>query len=109
MKKNEIKIGDSIKVKKGMPCPDHEDLCIGGWQGRVSEITEDEKGNMLICIEWDSITLKKMPDSYIEQCEEDGFEYNSMYLVPDDFELTEARDKEEDAEEVIEQISKTHA
>ncbi len=109
MNKNDIKIGDSVKVKNGIPCPDLKDLCIGGWQGRISEITEDEEGNILVCIEWDSITLKNMPDSFIELCEEEGSEYNAMYLRPDEVELTEARDKKEDAEEVIEQISKTHA
>lgn len=109
MKKNDIEIGDSVKVKKGTLCTEITNLCIEGWQGRVSEITEDEVDNMLVCIDWDSITLKNMPDSFIELCEEDGSEYNSMYLRPDEVELTQARDKEEEVEEVIENISKTHA
>jgi hypothetical protein len=43
MKKNSrsLKVGDSVKVKGGMQCPDLADLCIGGWQGRVSELGED--------------------------------------------------------------------
>lgn len=98
MKKNNIEIGDSVKVKKGTLCTEITNLCIEGWQGRVSEITEDEVDNMLVCIDWDSITLKNMPDSFIELCEEDGSEYNSMYLRPDEVELTQARDKEEEDE-----------
>lgn len=51
--KNNIifKIGDSVRVNNGTLCPDVEDLNIGGWQGRVSKVTEDEDSNILICIE----------------------------------------------------------
>ncbi len=82
MKKNDIKIGDSVKVKNGVPCPDQKDLCIGGWQGRVSEITEDGDGNFLVS------------------------EYNAMYLRPDEVELTEARDKEDDG--IIVELRRGH-
>ncbi len=62
MKKNRtsLKIGNSVRVKEGMPYPDLKDLCIGGWQGRVSEIGEDDNSSGLICIRWDSITLKNI-------------------------------------------------
>ena len=59
-KRSSLKIGNSVRVKEGMPCPNLEDLCIGGWQGRVSEIGEDDDGKDLICIRWDSITLKNI-------------------------------------------------
>ncbi len=54
-----LEIGDSVKVREGMMCPDMEDLCIEGWQGKVSEVGEDKDGNALIGIRWDGITLKK--------------------------------------------------
>jgi hypothetical protein len=50
-----FKIGDSVRVKDTVMCPDDDSLCIGGWQGRVFEI-EDGVG-----IRWDSITLKQLP------------------------------------------------
>ncbi len=109
MKKIELIIDDSVKVKNGILCPDLKELCIGGWQGRISEITEDDDDNTTVRIEWDSITLKNMSDYYIDQSIEDGLDYSAMYLFPDEVELTKARDKEEDVEEVIENISKTHA
>jgi hypothetical protein len=69
MKKNctslNLKIGDSVKVKEGTMCPDLGDLCIGGWQGRISEIGEDDDGNDLICIRWDSITLKNITTLFV--------------------------------------------
>jgi hypothetical protein len=108
MKKNDLKIDESVKVKNGILCPDQKDLSIGGWQGRISEITEDDDGNAIVRIEWDSITLKNMPDYYIDQSDEEDLDYSAMYLSPDVVELTQARDKKEDVAETIETISKTH-
>ena len=79
-----LKIGDSVKVREGMMCPDMEDLCIEGWQGMVSEVGEDKDGNTLICIRWDSMTLKNLPGYFIEQSEEEGLDYTRMYLWPED-------------------------
>jgi hypothetical protein len=111
MKKNRssLKIGNSVRVKEGMPCPDLEDLCIGGWQGRVSEIGDDNDGNGLIYIRWDSITLKNMPRYFIDQCEEEGFEYERMYLWPEDVELAECRDTEEDVAKATKKRPKRHS
>ena len=111
MKKNRtsLKIGDSVRVKESMSCPDLEDLCIGGWQGRVSEIGEDAEGNDLICIHWDSITLKKIPLYFIDQSEEEGFEYERMYLWPEDVELAERRDTEEDVAKATKKSSRRHS
>ncbi len=111
MKRNSIslKVGDSVKVKKGTMCPDLKDLCIAGWQGRISEITKDEDGNTLVCIEWDSITLKNMPGYFIDQCEEEGLDYATMYLGVEEVEGTESRNTKEDTSDVIKKIQKTHS
>jgi hypothetical protein len=79
-----LEIGDSVKVRDGMMCPDLEDLCIEGWQGKVSEVGEDKDGNTLIGIRWDSITLKNLPDYFIEQSEEEGLDCARMYLWQED-------------------------
>ena len=97
MKKDSIislEIGDSVKVVEGMMCPDMEDLCIDTWQGKVSEVGEDKDGNSLICIRWDSITLKNLPDHFIEQSEEEGLDCTRMYLWPEDVKPAECRDTE---------------
>jgi len=108
MKENDLKIDDSVKVKNGILCPDLKELCIGGWQGRISEIAEDDDDNTIVRIEWDSITLKYMPDYYIDQSIEDGLDYSAMYLFPDEVELSKSRDKKEDIAEMIESILKAH-
>ena len=96
MKKDSIslEIDGSIKVVDGMMCLDMEDLCIEGWQGKVSEVGEDKDGNALICIRWDSITLKNLPDYFIEQSEEEGLDCTRMYLGPEDVKPAECRDIE---------------
>lgn len=64
-----FKIGDSVKVRKGIMCPDNESVSIGGWQGRIFEIDEDED---IVAIRWDSVTLKQLPIEYIKESEKDG-------------------------------------
>lgn len=108
MNVNDLKIDDSVKVKSGILCPDLESLCIGGWQGRISEITDADDGSALVRIEWDSITLKKMPDYYIDQSDDDCLDYSLMNLKPDEVELTKSRDKKKDVAQMLESIFKAH-
>lgn len=54
---------------------------IGGWQGQVSEVDGD-----IVCIDWDSITLSNCPDEYIQRCEEDGLDWEQIYLSTGDVE-----------------------
>ena len=70
-----FKIGDSIKVREGIMCPDDDFLCIAGWQGRIFEIEGDILG-----IRWDSIALKHIPHAYIQQSEEEGMGWTEIYL-----------------------------
>jgi hypothetical protein len=100
MKKNKIKIGDLVKVKKGINSPDQEGICMEGWQGEVFEKTEDKDGTTLISIEWDSMTLENMPESYIEQGTKEKLNNSIMTLEIEEVELVEARGKKEDAEDM---------
>ena len=56
-----LAVSESITViKEGIMCPDDDSICIGGWQGIISDIEDD--GIVEIC--WDSITLKQLPHEY---------------------------------------------
>ncbi len=55
-----LQVNDSVVVKAGVKDPD-TGMGLGGWQGRVAKIEEDN----LLCIDWDSQTLKNIPDFYI--------------------------------------------
>lgn len=97
-----ISIGDSVVVKKGIKDPDF-DSNIEGWQGRIHEIQDK-----IICIEWDSITLKEIPESIIEKCEENGYQWEQMCLDIAEIKLATPRDKIEDSEEVYNKIQEKY-
>ncbi len=104
MIKIKLKLGDSVVVKPNIKDPDLN-INMGGWQGRVSEIGEED----LICINWDSVSLKQMPGKTIDQCEEEGLDWATMNLYPADVELTSPRDSEDEVAEVIEFLQDKHA
>ncbi|MBN2648349.1 MAG: hypothetical protein JXR50_01260 [Prolixibacteraceae bacterium] len=104
-----LKIGDSVVVRQGVKEPDLEEFEIGGWQGRVVEIdTNSDKDNVLITIEWDSLTLIQMPSDYIEQSEIDGFDWSSMVLYDSDLEKSASIDRKENVRKVQDKISEKY-
>ncbi|MEK7396146.1 MAG: calcium-binding protein, partial [Candidatus Poribacteria bacterium] len=72
----------------------------------LDEADDDE---ILIDINWDSITLKSMPEHFIYECEEDGLGWDSMILGINDVEPTKSRDKEKDVQKAIDELAKLHA
>jgi hypothetical protein len=98
--KMKLKTGQSVKVKKGILCPDDPEFDLSGWQGRVIDIGEDENGETIIDIAWDSITLKEMSEEYIVKFEDDGLDWASMYLFPSDVEQVKERDSKKDTDKI---------
>jgi len=98
-------IGDSVKVKEDIMCPDDDSVCMGGWQGRIFEIEEGDDNT--IGIRWDSITLKQLPHEYIKQSEEEGMDWSEMYLSANEVGPASARDSEETADQVREEMEST--
>ena len=95
-----FKIGDSVKVKEGIMCPDDGSVCMGGWQGRISA-AEDEG---MVGILWDSITLKQLPHEYIKNSEAEGLEWAEMYLSVDEIKPASPRDLQAQAKAVADEI-----
>ena len=89
--------GTPIKIKNNTTDPDfgHD---ISGWQGRISGF--DRVLNK-VCIAWDSITLKNIPFSVIQQCEDEGYDWKFIYLETKLISQAEAKDTEEDTEKEI--------
>jgi len=90
-----FKIGQSVKVKKGILCPDNSVYDISGWQGRITKEHEYE-GDITFLIAWDSLTIDSMPGRYIEESEEEGLDWKFMYLETSDLEPAKPRDDEDD-------------
>lgn len=96
---DEFKIGDSVVAK-----PNTKDVDLGGdlggWQGRIIDINQYEDAEArTILIEWDSITLRNMPESVIIHCEREGLNWGEMGLFEHEVALTTARDTEDDVAE----------
>lgn len=75
-----FKTGDIVKVKQGVFDPDFGDD-ISGWQGKISEVDGD-----IVCIDWDNITLAQCSEKFIICCEEDGLDWERIYLSIDEIE-----------------------
>ena len=93
-------IGDSVKVKEGVMCPDDDSVCMSHWQGRVFDMDDDN----VIGIRWDSITLKQLPLEYITKSEKEGLGWTEMYLAPNEIEPASPRDTKEYADETADEM-----
>lgn len=101
----DFKVGDSVVAKPGTEDPDIGGD-ISGWQGRITEIQQCENAEArTILIEWDSITLRSMPESVIIHCERKGLDWTEMSLFEHEVMPATARDTEQD---VIEARSEIH-
>jgi hypothetical protein len=104
----DLKIGDCIVVKLGVKDPDYG-IDIGGWQGRITEIESYQPGQVTIMFQWDSLSLKRMPVSAIRRSEEEGLDWTTMGLYPEEVEPAKPRDTQADVDAVIEELSAVHA
>jgi hypothetical protein len=93
-----IKIGDVVKVKKGIKAPDFSYQLMDDWQGKVIAIHVKEE---LVEIEWDAETILRKPDKYLADIIKEGYDYEMMTLEVSDLERANKRDaaaQEEDME-----------
>ena len=99
-----MKVGDFVKVKKGIKDPDYQKFDMSEWTGVISKKFEAQEGEMqIIAIEWDITTLKKLPVEFIKGCIEDGCEFGTMNLAEEDVQLMDNGeiDNEKEREKLI--------
>ncbi len=84
-----IKIGDYVKVKKGVKAPDFEYQLMDNWQGKVVSIQKNER---LIEIELDFETLLNTPKKYLKDLIKEGYDYDRMILEISELEQANKRD-----------------
>lgn len=99
-----FKVGSCIKVKKGITDPD-SNVDLSGWQGRVLEIDEKRSGRPLLLVAWDSHTLRSMPQSYLEESEIEGLDWQQFYLEADDVEQVQYEDTQKDVDDAVREIT----
>jgi hypothetical protein len=112
--KHLVKIGDSVRVKKGIKDPDNPEKLIEDCQGRVIEVYEEilegnDTPDVMIDIAWDSITLQNIDRNYVIALEKEGFDWSEMALALSDVDIVTPRDTEEDTKKAYKIIQKdTH-
>ena len=86
-----FRVGDAVKMKKGVMDAEHEKWDLSGWQGWV--IAAPKRGvRETYQVRWDTETFKNMPLDFIEQANEDQDEWDIYYTVEDELEGARARD-----------------
>jgi hypothetical protein len=98
----ELKKGDSVVIKKGIKDPD-SGVDIGGWQGRITE-EKQEEDETIICVAWDSMTLKNMPKPFLEESEVGGLDWRVMYVGIEDVQAAQPRDTQMDVQKAVKEI-----
>lgn len=91
-------------MKPGTNDPDYGGD-ISGWQGRITEMETGEGGVSTVMVAWDSLTLRKIPESSIKKCEREGLGWESMWVSAAEIEFTKPRDSLANVEQTIEDIS----
>ena len=99
-----FKIGQNVKVKNGVLCPDDSEFDLSGWTGRIIDLEEGEEPTVFI--EFDSITLKNMPEKFVKKSEQEGLDWSNIYLDVIEVEPTKSRDTEQDAKNIRNEIKK---
>lgn len=101
-----LQIGDSVIVNDGVKESDESDVDISQWQGRIVKILDDIDDDDLpmIQVEWDSLTLKQVPNGFIAQSVVEGLHWKIMDLFQCDVQKTEPRDEAEDVRRVQAEI-----
>lgn len=97
-------IGSSVRVLNDVCDPDYPDAEISGWQGRVFEISEDDEGEKLYGIHWDSVTLRRISKDILDRAEREGNDFSVMYLHANDLEIASPRDTVREALRAAEEI-----
>jgi hypothetical protein len=61
-----FKKGDFIKIKDGILDVEESKYDLGGWQGHITAVTKED-GEVLYDVHWDSETMKRMPQGFIQK------------------------------------------
>ena len=99
------KTGDCVVVREGVQDVDANGS-LEGYQGRIDGIDTDEENRILLGIRWDSVTLKSIPLSSLEQMEEEGLDWSIYYLYEEEVERAAERDTEAQVRMTVQEISR---
>ena len=107
-KRVDFKIGDYVKVQKGVLDPDNSKYSIEDWQGRIIGESVSIEDEPLVLIKWDSLTLKNMPEAIIIESIEEDLKFEEMYLSTNELIHVKPRDKGQEEDVVLEELNKKY-
>lgn len=107
-KKVDFKIGDYVKVKKGILDPDEGKYNLEDWQGKIINTRIDEEYGPVVRIKWDSITLRNMPENFIIKCIQESLEFSEMYLGADEVTQAECRSNDNEDFNAVTEINEKY-
>lgn len=81
-----FKVGDKVRVKRGVTDPDFPDMPLGGWSGIVTEIIE-HRGQVNCVFKLDERTLASLHSIFLRRSEIDGLDHEFMGLGQEEIEL----------------------
>jgi hypothetical protein len=84
-KASRLKVGTAIRVCSDVNSPDFTDVSFGGWTGRIVEVS-GRKAPFRYFVEWDDDVVTRIPQSYIDRCEEQQIYYRWACLNDSQFE-----------------------
>jgi hypothetical protein len=77
-----FKVGDRVRVKRGIRDIDYPDMPLGGWAGTVTDV----RGADTFIIRWSQETLDAIHPVFKKRCEIDGLDHEQYALTGDDLE-----------------------
>ena len=78
-------VGEEVRARPGTTDPDYPDLPVGGWSGKIIEISEEP---MHFLVKLNQETLKYVHPVYRKRCERDGYDETAIWLPEESLELT---------------------
>jgi hypothetical protein len=78
-------VGTPVRVKPGTVDPDFPGICLNDWAGTVQAVDAPT-----CLVRWNQATLARMSPTYLELCENEDLEMESMWLDETDLELDES-------------------
>jgi hypothetical protein len=104
-----IKLGSSVKVKKGVTDPNgNVQQKMDNWQGWVIEMYNENTPNVELLVAWDSVTLMQLDRAALINFEEEGFhEWDTIRLSANDVEITKPRDTIKQTQAAAEELNNT--
>jgi len=77
-----FKLGDRVRVKRGIRDTEYPDMPLGGWAGTISEV----HNSGMYTVRWSRETLAAIHPVLKKRCERDGMELEEYWLGEDDLE-----------------------